>query len=141
MFRPLTLMCKMAPRMEVSAVYREFGRLVRLHRKHLRLSQGELGKRVGLSRTSITNIEQGRQKIPLHQLFALSEALRASPEALLPGLATSAVSADVEKKLQKYFKGRETEWARRIVLAGTKGDPTDGKDQDARAPTTRRASG
>src|SRR5205809_314202 len=103
--------------MEPSAdVYRELGRLIRLHRERLTLSQAALAGRVGLSRTSVTNIEQGRQKILVHQLLAFAVALGTSPEALLPTTETTEIPADVEIKLRKHFKGRETEWARRIVF-------------------------
>lgn len=48
------------------------------------LSQDALAKRVGLSRTSVTNIEKGRQQIPLHALYSFADALGVEPTALLP---------------------------------------------------------
>lgn len=48
------------------------------------LSQEALAKRVGMSRTSVTNIEKGRQQIPLHMLYAFADALGVEPAALLP---------------------------------------------------------
>jgi transcriptional regulator with XRE-family HTH domain len=39
---------------------------------------------VGLKRTSVTNIERGKQHIALHQLFLLASAVGAAPEDLLP---------------------------------------------------------
>ena len=126
--------------MEPSAdVYRELGRLIRLHRERLTLSQAALARRVGLSRTSVTNIEQGRQKILVHQLLSFAVALGTSPEALLPTADTAPIPADVESKLRKHFTGRETEWARRIVFTVTKGGADRGEDQDARPPAPRRA--
>ena len=56
------------------------------------MTQERLGRLVGLSRTSITNIEKGRQHISLHQLFAIAEALRVRPDMLLPS-AGEAVDA------------------------------------------------
>jgi DNA-binding XRE family transcriptional regulator len=70
----------------LDALYRAFGNLVRLGRE-LRpdpLSQEKLGRLVGLSRTSIVNIEKGRHHIALHQLLAFARALKVRPEALLP---------------------------------------------------------
>lgn len=66
--------------------YVEFGRKVRRQRGRddLELSQEALAKRVGLSRTSITNIEKGRQQIPLHALYTFADALGVDPTALLP---------------------------------------------------------
>src|SRR5574337_545304 len=72
--------------MEPDPLYSAFGRLVRKHRERLGLTQDQLSQRVGLSRTSITNIERGRQKVLLHQVFMLAESLEANPEALLPTL-------------------------------------------------------
>lgn len=50
-----------------------------------RLTQQDVAQRVGLSRTSITNIERGRQHIPLHFLYLLASAVGVPPEQLLPG--------------------------------------------------------
>jgi transcriptional regulator with XRE-family HTH domain len=71
---------------DVDALYRAFGKLVRLRRKQRRkpLSQERLGHLVGLSRTSIVNIEKGRHHLVIHQLLAFARALKVPPEALLP---------------------------------------------------------
>jgi transcriptional regulator with XRE-family HTH domain len=71
---------------DLHAVYRAFGNLVRLHRERRRnpLSQEKLGRLVGLSRTSIVNIEKGRHHIVIHQLLAFARALKVRPEDLLP---------------------------------------------------------
>ena len=73
----------MAP---VKRVYVEFGRNVRRFRERegFGLSQDALSKRVGLSRTSVTNIEKGRQQVPLHALYAFADALGVEPSELLP---------------------------------------------------------
>jgi transcriptional regulator with XRE-family HTH domain len=65
-------------------LYKEFGRLLRKSRKEAQLTQGEVAERVGLSRTSITNIERGRQHVLLHQLFLLAAAVGVDPTELLP---------------------------------------------------------
>lgn len=64
-------------------VYRALGEEIRRRRDKAGLSQAALGSRVGLGRTSITNIEGGAQTVLLHQFIALAEALRASPVDLL----------------------------------------------------------
>jgi transcriptional regulator with XRE-family HTH domain len=68
----------------VDPLYEEFGRLVRATREASRISQAELGRRVGLSRTSITNIECGRQHVSLRQFVDIAAALGRHPSALLP---------------------------------------------------------
>jgi len=69
----------------VDDFYPEFGRRVRLARRRAHLSQDTLGRLTGLNRTSITNIEAGRQRIPLHLLPAFAIALDVEPVELLPG--------------------------------------------------------
>ena len=48
------------------------------------VTQEGLAKLVGLTRTSLTNIEKGRQKILLHTFADLAAALRVAPAELLP---------------------------------------------------------
>lgn len=107
--------------MDIPAVYRQFGELVRKHRQRLGLTQDRLGELVGLTRTSITNIERGHQKVLLHQFFLLAQALQISPEALLPAVEVAEVTPQVEQKLERHLTGAEKEWARRIVVSGSKG--------------------
>lgn len=54
-------------------------------RRKAQLTQSELASRIGLARTSITNIELGQQHIPLHLLYPLAAALGTTPHELLPG--------------------------------------------------------
>ncbi len=68
----------------VRALYRELGRLIRERRKAVSMSQATLGGHVGLSRTSITNIELGRQHLSLHMVFVFAKALGVEPETFLP---------------------------------------------------------
>lgn len=51
------------------------------------MSQDDLAQRAGISRTSVVNIEAGRQGVALATLYRLAEALGASPGDLLPELA------------------------------------------------------
>jgi transcriptional regulator with XRE-family HTH domain len=68
----------------VDALYRAFGRALRNAREDAELTQKEVADRVGLSRTSITNIERGSQHVALHQLFLLASAVGVKPTDLLP---------------------------------------------------------
>lgn len=91
--------------------YREFGRTLREHRQRTggELSQEQLAKRVGLSRTSITNIEKGRQQIPLHMLYLLADALGVDPISLLPdkrrlGASGSTASDDLPADVAAFLE-------------------------------------
>ena len=64
--------------------YDAFGKQLRGARRTARLSQEDIARRVGLTRSSIANIELGRQRIALHMLYALAGALDVPPQTLLP---------------------------------------------------------
>ena len=66
------------------SLYRLFGDRVRKLREKRKVTQEELARRVELSRTSITNIEKGRQRVLLHQLVDIASALDAKPGDLMP---------------------------------------------------------
>ncbi|MBI3916124.1 MAG: helix-turn-helix transcriptional regulator [Betaproteobacteria bacterium] len=52
--------------------------------RHSRLTQDALAKKVGLTRTSIINIEKGRQQVLVHTLEEIARALNASVTDLMP---------------------------------------------------------
>ena len=67
------------------------------------MSQGSLGKRVGLSRASVANIEKGRQRIPLHHLYRLAQALGVNAHTLLPdsnGFPSSSVERGINSSME-----------------------------------------
>lgn len=71
-------------------LYRRLGRAVADRRAELGLTQSEVADKLGLSRASLANLENGRQRIMVHQLFALVNALKLKsildlvPEAWVP---------------------------------------------------------
>jgi transcriptional regulator with XRE-family HTH domain len=71
-----------------SSFYAELGRRVRERRTALRLTQDALASELGLQRTSIANLERGRQRISAEAVAILAAALRVSPAELLPDQAT-----------------------------------------------------
>lgn len=95
--------------------YLQFGKLVRNHRSRHKLTQSQIADRVGLKRTSITNIEKGRQKILLHQLFQFADALKVNPEHLLPRGARQENARLIDDKLPKGLREPEKDWVRRVV--------------------------
>ncbi|WP_367174285.1 helix-turn-helix domain-containing protein [uncultured Deinococcus sp.] len=72
------------PNLDETLLYAALGRRVRTLRKQSNLSQDDLASRLGLLRTSITNIESGRQKLTLASLYRLSAAFNISFDDLLP---------------------------------------------------------
>lgn len=72
------------PKNEVSSIYRVIGKAIRDAREGSKLSQQDLATAVRMSRTSITNLENGNQQVPLHTLYEIAEALRVDVRSLLP---------------------------------------------------------
>jgi transcriptional regulator with XRE-family HTH domain len=90
-------------------VYKLLGeRLARLREK-FGVTQEELGYFAGLTRASIANIEKGRQRVLVHQLYEFAESLHVPLVELLPtpgelaklGLRPEAEAAYLEK-VKKY---------------------------------------
>lgn len=100
-------------------LYRDLGLRLRRIREASRLTQDALAERIGLSRTSIANIEQGRQRIQVHTLYALAGALRVSPRSLLP--SESPTLSDELRHSLESLQPVEIEWVRQVLQGG--GEP------------------
>ena len=124
----------------VDKFYKEFGRMIRVQRNETHLTQTDLAERVGLSRTSITNIELGRQHISLHHLFAFASALGTTPEKLLPSrelAGPTLLTATATKALQKQeLPDTQLRWIERLLQAPTN---PEGASNDATQESTRRS--
>lgn len=70
--------------MDEDLLLAEFGQRLRSRREAGGVSQEALADRAGLSRTSIVNIEKGRQGVSLPTLYRLARALACDVGALLP---------------------------------------------------------
>lgn len=79
-----------------------------------RMTQADLADAVGLERTSITNIEKGNQKIPVHMLYRLCQVLRIPISEILPALAE--VSRE-EESAQLNFGGQTYRTTPRVAEA------------------------
>lgn len=83
-------------------LYRIVGERLRERREEMELKQSDVAAEVGLRRTSITNIEAGKQKPPLHVLYGLCLALDIELSQLLPTnmevLAQTAVTVNYDKE-------------------------------------------
>lgn len=77
---------------DIQTIYDGFGAAIKRHRNTIDITQDELARRVGLSRASIANIENGRQKILLHQIYLFAKSLNLEPAELL-------VSADLSENV------------------------------------------
>lgn len=67
-------------------LYDRIGEALRKHRERAGLSQARLAEAAGLRRTSLVNAEAGRQRLPLHSLYALCAELGIEVAEVLPSL-------------------------------------------------------
>jgi transcriptional regulator with XRE-family HTH domain len=93
--------------------YLALGQKVRDARKAAKLTQALLAQAVGLTRTSITNIEKGRQPVYIHLLVKLADALGKDLPELIP-LPKHTDQPGVAPKLRK-LESRKREWVKRVI--------------------------
>jgi DNA-binding XRE family transcriptional regulator len=119
-------------------LYALLGGQIRNAREAAGLKQEEVAHRVGLERTSITNIEKGTQKPPLHVVFMICSVVGLEAKAAIPTLAEVqhglvAVQVDGETKMV----GPKTAG----VIEGILEEVDSGKDQTKPGNKGRRGAG
>ena len=72
--------------MAVHPLYRHIGAAIKKCRNERQLTQEELSGQIGISRASLANIETGRQRLLVHQLYRIAGHLGQEIEAMLPNL-------------------------------------------------------
>ena len=70
--------------MKASALYKRLGATIKAQRRALGLTQQQLAKQLGISRASLANVETGRQRVLVHQLYELADQLNVNVQELLP---------------------------------------------------------
>ena len=93
----------------VDILYRIIGSRIKSRREELGISQEYLSSKIGIGRTSISNIELGRHKPPLHTIYKISDILDLDIQILLPTYNEVQVRIDFEltselKELENIIK-------------------------------------
>lgn len=65
-------------------LYSAIGLRIKHARSTMQLTQEDTAKAVGVLRTSITNIEKGRQRLPIDLLYDIADVLGVQAVSLLP---------------------------------------------------------
>jgi transcriptional regulator with XRE-family HTH domain len=68
---------------QVDELYEAIGDRIKAARALAKVTQTDLGRRIGLTRSSIANIEAGRQRVMLHWVFQIAEELGVEPRELI----------------------------------------------------------
>jgi transcriptional regulator with XRE-family HTH domain len=70
----------------IDQFYVAVGKKIRTVRNEAGLSQTVLARQIGFNRSSIANLEAGRQRIALHLFALIAQALDTEPATLLPDM-------------------------------------------------------
>lgn len=81
-----------------STLYEILGSRIKSRREELRLNQNDLGEKAGVGRTSISNIEQGRQKPPLSVIYNICQSLDIDVHSVLPTYSEVLEAMNPESK-------------------------------------------
>lgn len=101
--------------MNPDPIYRHIGAVVRDRRKLLRMTQDKLARRLAISRASLANIETGRQRLLVHQLYRLAAELGLRPSDLLPPAEGQPARPEAEAlPLPKGLKPEQREQIARL---------------------------
>jgi transcriptional regulator with XRE-family HTH domain len=95
---------------QLQVLYADVGNKIRERREELGLTQQALASAVDLSRTSITNIEQGRQKLLVNTLFDIAKVLEVSMTDLLPESGVSTGDEMEQLVAVAKISGRAKKW-------------------------------
>lgn len=79
-------------------IYVTIGRNLRLHRQKLGLSQIDLANRCEMTKASISQIESGKQRIAIENLYRVASVLKCSVYDLLPPDLTTDVDIDTAQR-------------------------------------------
>jgi transcriptional regulator with XRE-family HTH domain len=88
--------------LKVEPIYIEIGRLIRQERRKAGLTQEQLAAGLEMSRTSVVNIERGRQRVLVHILYDIAEVLDCLPGDLAP--KPKLVQRDIIRLSRKHIR-------------------------------------
>lgn len=90
--------------------YELIGSAIKSKRKELRYTQSELAQKTGMSRTSIGNIESGRQYPPVHLLWEIGQALECNPIEFYPSSSKDfyrkTSSSEIAREVKKVSRDK-----------------------------------
>lgn len=99
-------------------LYSFIGEQLKNHRETQMRKQQDVAEAVGLERTSITNIERGKQKLPIHVLFNICEVLGVNPSEVLPRMGAVAEEREMEKVSVRGFEGELPRGIAQLIAGG-----------------------
>lgn len=124
--------------MESEKLYIKIGKLIRTERGKKKLTQNELAMKIGLKRTSITNIESGSQKIQIHDLYSIARAFSIPVQSLLPEMELS--DTNVIDTLPSGLKPNVRRWLVDLLDQAKEGTHSEDKKKDGDTKYSKRTA-
>jgi transcriptional regulator with XRE-family HTH domain len=128
--------------MKPEPIYKQIGGTIRALRRRADQAQEALAAQLGISRATLANIETGRQRILVHQLYSIAQVLGVKVGDMLPSppedlVAVNWTSLSFEGDLNAEQKKQVAN------LIGPMGAAAPGRTEgtNAKAPATRNTRG
>jgi len=93
----------MLPEKQIIFLYRALGDRIKGLRKKSGYNQTKFAELLDISRASLVNIEKGRQRPPLHIIYAIADLLQIDINNILP-MKMDFESKPIEKKILNNIK-------------------------------------
>jgi transcriptional regulator with XRE-family HTH domain len=98
-----------------TGIQKAFGQRLKAARKASNIGQEDLANALGLSRTSISNLEQGRQRVFLDQVYLMAERLQVPLADLLPPPHDVVEEYTIRTPADMPLSARESAVVQRLV--------------------------
>lgn len=95
---------------QINIVNQEIGGKIMNRRKKLNITQAQLGGAVGLTRTSVVNIEKGVQGITVYNLLKVCSILKSKPTDFLPKVPYATIKEKVKKTKVTEYKTMDADF-------------------------------
>ena len=95
---------------QIHLLYNVIGKRIRVEREKEGYKQTEFAQLLQISRASLVNIEQGRQRAPLHIIYEVARLLKIGVSDLLPNvneIAAQDVNKELKEKIEKKSAGNK----------------------------------
>lgn len=86
------------------------------------MTQEALASKISLSRTSVINIEKGRQQLLVHTLADIARALKVAPAELIPEFQIGEPKDITSVLEEKGLPEKGIDWLKAAVVRSAKGD-------------------
>ncbi|GAB3832936.1 helix-turn-helix transcriptional regulator [Pontibacter rugosus] len=94
---------------QINFLYISLGKRIREERERAKFKQTNFAELLSISRASLVNIEQGKQRPPLHIIYEIAKLLKVSITDLLPDLDAldKEIDSNIKKQIEEKSGGSE----------------------------------